>query len=169
MAARLTMADDHYELLGLRRSASVEEIRAAYRKAAKKAHPDLGGSAEAFMRIQRAAEILLAEAEKRGAGGPDAAYRAGDRTSAEGDWETVADALRVKWGLAFDPTIVFPPQRIGLSPFATATALNAPAYQWLVRMLGQRGEGWDFHVADGVVRIFFRRPDDARLFKVRFP
>jgi curved DNA-binding protein CbpA len=162
------MADDYFELLGLRRSANVEEIRAAYRRAAKKAHPDLGGSAEAFMRIQRAAEILLAEAEKRGAGG-ETAYRAGDRTSAGGDWTEVIDALRAKWGLAFDPTIVFPPQRIGLSPFATATALNAPAYQWLVRMLGPRGEGWDFHVADGVVRVFFRRPDDARLFKLRFP
>ena len=164
------MADDYYELLGLRRTASVEEIHAAYRKAAKKAHPDLGGSAEAFVRIQRAAEILLAEAEKRGAAGPiETDYRTGDRTSAEGDWEDVAEALRVKWGLTFDPTIVFPPQRIGLSPFASATSLNAPAYQWLRRMLGPRGEAWDFHVADDVVRIFFRRPDDARLFKVRFP
>lgn len=167
------MTDDYYEILGLRRSAGVEEIRAAYRKAAKKAHPDRGGSAEAFVRLQRAAEILLAEAEKRGgaaaAGGAETRYRTGDRTSAEGDWTEVVDTLRAKWGLAFDPTIVFPPQRIGLSPFATATALNAPAYQWLVRMLGPRGDAWDFHVADGVVRIFFRRPDDARLFKVRFP
>ena len=162
------MVDDDYELLGLRRSASVEEIRAAYRKAAKQAHPDRGGSAEAFVRVQRAAEFLLAEAAKRGSGGPETSYRAGDRTSAEGDWTEVVDALRAKWGLAFDPTIVFPPQRIGLSPFATATALNAPAYQWLVRMLGPRGEAWDFHVADGVIRIFYRRADDARLFRLRF-
>ena len=163
------MIDDDYELLGLRRGASVEEIRAAYRRAAKQAHPDRGGSAEAFMRIHRAAEFLLAEAEKRGSGVANTAYRAGDRTSAEGEWTDLADALRAKWDLGFDPTIVFPPHRIGLSPFATDTALNAPAYQWLVRMLGPRGEAWDFHVANGVARIFFRRADDARLFKVRFP
>ncbi len=162
-------AEDYFELLGLRRNASAEEIRAAYRKAAKRAHPDQGGSTEAFVRVQRAAEILLAEAEKRGAGGVDNDYRAGDRTTAEGDWEDLAEALRVRWGLSFEPTIVFPPQRIGLSPFASATALNAPAYQWLTRMLGARGDAWDFHVADGVVRVFFKRPDDARLFKIRFP
>jgi curved DNA-binding protein CbpA len=162
--------EDYFELFGLRRNASVEEIRAAYRKAAKKAHPDQGGSTEAFVRIQRAAEILLAEAEKRGVGvASESDYHAGDRTTSEGDWGDVAEALRVKWGLTFEPTIVYPPQRIGLSPFASTTALNAPAYQWLTRMLGPRGAAWDFHIADGVLRIFFRRPDDARLFKVRFP
>ena len=162
------MNRDYYEILGVTRAAGAAEIRAAYRRAAKRAHPDQGGSNEAFLLVQKAAEFLLAELEKRGSGGPEATFRAGDRTSVEGDWTELADALRARWGLAFDPLIVFPPQRIGLSPFATATTLNAPAYQWLIRMVGPRGETWDFHVADSVTRIFFRRADDARLFKIRF-
>jgi curved DNA-binding protein CbpA len=159
---------DYYEILGVTRAAGATEIRAAYRRAAKRAHPDQGGSNEAFVLVQQAAEFLLAELGKRQSGAPETTCRAGDRTSVEGDWTGVADTLRTRWGLAFDPIIVFPPQRIGLSPFATATTLNAPAYQWLLRMVGSRGEAWDFHVGGGVTRIFFRRADDARLFKLRF-
>ncbi|MGH7023609.1 MAG: DnaJ domain-containing protein [Caulobacteraceae bacterium] len=160
--------DDHYEILGVKRGASAQEVRAAFRRAAKKAHPDQGGSSDAFRRLRVAADLLLAEIEARGIAALDGAYRAGDRTTAEGDWTEVSDALRVKWGLGFEPIIVFPPSKIGLSPFATATSLNAPAFQWLIRMVGPRGEAWDFHIAGSQARIFFRRADDARLFKLRF-
>ena len=160
--------EDHYEILGVTRSASAEEIRAAYRRAAKKAHPDQGGSDEAFRRIQAAAEILLADAEKRSVTGQDTSFRTGDRTSIDGDWRDVSYGLSAKWGLSLAPVTVFAPQKIGLSPFAAGATLNAPAYQWLTRTVGPRGEAWDFHAADGQTRIFFRRGDDARLFKLRF-
>jgi hypothetical protein len=160
--------EDHHEVLGVKRSAGAEEIRAAYRRAAKTTHPDSGGSNEAFRRIQMAAEILLAEAEKRSLTGQDTAFRAGDRTSVDGDWRDVSQALGAKWGLALGPVTVFAPYKIGLSPFAAGTTLNLPAYQWLTRTVGPRGETWDFHVADGQTRIFFRRADNARLFKLRF-
>jgi hypothetical protein len=158
--------EDHYEILGVKRSASAEEIRAAYRRAAKRAHPDQGGSSDAFRRIQMAAEILLAEAQTKSVTGQDAAFRAGDRTSVDGAWMDVSDGLRTRWGLG--PVTVFAPQKIGLSPFAAGTTLNLPTYQWLTRTVGPRGEAWDFHVADMQTRIFFRRADDARLFKLRF-
>jgi len=165
----MPIREDYHAILGLKRSATADEIRAAYRKAAKKAHPDRGGSSEEFRLIRKAADVLLAEAESRGGlAGRDPRSRAGDRTSVDGDWMTVSEALRVKWGLSFDPVTVFPPQKIGLSQFATATNLNAPAYHWLNRTVGMRGEAWDFHVAGSVTRIFFRRADDARLFKLRF-
>jgi len=168
VAAAVRQAQDHYEILGVKRSASVEEIRTAYRRAAKKAHPDQGGSNEAFRRLQAAAEFLLAEAQTKSLSGQDATFRAGDRTSVDGDWRELSEALRVRWGLGLGPVTVFAPQKIGLSPFASGTTLNAPAYQWLTRTLGPRGEAWDFHVGDSQTRMFFRRADDARLFKLRY-
>ena len=50
---------DLYGALGVDRSASAGDIRAAYRRQAKKAHPDApGGSAEAFGKLGRAVAIL---------------------------------------------------------------------------------------------------------------
>ncbi|HEY1447024.1 MAG TPA: J domain-containing protein [Caulobacteraceae bacterium] len=160
--------EDHFEILGLKRSASAEEIRAAYRRAAKTTHPDRGGSNEAFRRVQMAAEFLLAEVEKRSLTGQDTTFRQGDRTSVDGDWREVSQALSGKWALGLGPVMVFAPQKIGLSPFAAGTTLNLPAYRWLTRTVGPRGEAWDFHVEGSQTRIFFRRADDARLFKLRF-
>src|SRR5437764_5156343 len=53
---------DHYEALGVDRKASAEEIRKAYRKLARKHHPDLNPgdktADEKFKRIQEAYDIL---------------------------------------------------------------------------------------------------------------
>jgi curved DNA-binding protein CbpA len=160
--------DDHYEILGVTRQAGIEEIRAAYRRAAKTAHPDRGGSNEAFLRLQRAAEFLLAELQTRSLSDTRASHRAGDRTSVGGDWLDLADQLRARWGSSFELPMVFAPQRLGLTPFSTATTLNAEACNWLNRTAGPRGEAWDFHIDGSQTRIFFRRADDAKLFKMKF-
>lgn len=47
-----------FEVLGLEGYADAKTIRQAYRKLAKKHHPDKGGDAEQFMRIRSAYEIL---------------------------------------------------------------------------------------------------------------
>jgi DnaJ-class molecular chaperone len=63
MAAR-----DPYDVLGVKREASAEEIRKAYRKLAKKHHPDLNPgnkSAEARFKEISVAYDLLSDAEKR--------------------------------------------------------------------------------------------------------
>jgi molecular chaperone DnaJ len=53
---------DHYEVLGLSRNASAEEIRKAYRRLARKYHPDLNpgdkAAEEKFKKIQEAYDIL---------------------------------------------------------------------------------------------------------------
>jgi molecular chaperone DnaJ len=57
-----TPKQDYYELLGVARKAPVKEIRAAYRKLARKYHPDLNpgdkSSEEKFKQIQEAYEVL---------------------------------------------------------------------------------------------------------------
>lgn len=61
-------ATDPYELLGVPRSASQEEIQKAYRRLAKRHHPDLNpGDREAQRKFQdiSAAYDILADAEKR--------------------------------------------------------------------------------------------------------
>ena len=58
---------DYYEILGVPRDASQEEIKRAYRRLAKKYHPDVakdGGSAEKFKEIAEAYEVL-SDPEKR--------------------------------------------------------------------------------------------------------
>lgn len=53
-----TMSDNPYDVLGLVSPASDDEIALAYKIAAKKHHPDAGGDAEAFRRVQEAYELL---------------------------------------------------------------------------------------------------------------
>jgi len=56
---------DPYEILGLDRSATTEEIRATYIKAAKRHHPDTPkGNAEQFKKIEQA-YVILSDPEKK--------------------------------------------------------------------------------------------------------
>ena len=56
---------DPYKVLGLEKNATIEEINAAYKKAARWAHPDGGGSAEEFDEIRQAHLILLDPKKRR--------------------------------------------------------------------------------------------------------
>jgi DnaJ-class molecular chaperone len=49
---------NYYQILGLEKTASEQEIKQAYRKLAKTHHPDLGGDKEKFQELQEAFEIL---------------------------------------------------------------------------------------------------------------
>lgn len=48
------MTADHYEVLGLDRTATREDVRLAYRRLARTLHPDAGGGLEAFRALQEA-------------------------------------------------------------------------------------------------------------------
>ena len=62
------MAVDYYQVLGVERGASADEIKKAYRKAAMRDHPDRNpGDIEAEDRFKQAAEAysVLGDEEKR--------------------------------------------------------------------------------------------------------
>jgi DnaJ-class molecular chaperone len=56
------MAEDHYQTLGVSKSASAEDIRKAYRELARKYHPDLhpddDAAKEKFKKVQTAFDVL---------------------------------------------------------------------------------------------------------------
>ena len=59
---------DAYESLGLSRSASQDEIKSAYRKLARKYHPDLNkepGAEEMFKEVQEAYDVLSDESKRQ--------------------------------------------------------------------------------------------------------
>ncbi len=57
--ARRVVADDSpYGILGVTDQATWDEIKSAYRKLVMQHHPDKGGDAAAFRRIQGAYEVL---------------------------------------------------------------------------------------------------------------
>src|SRR3954468_7012658 len=71
-----------YEVLGVKRDASADEIRKAYRKLAKEFHPDLNPgkpAAEARFKTVTGAYDILSDKEKRARYGP----RGNDQTAAE--------------------------------------------------------------------------------------
>lgn len=51
-------AKSYYDILGVKKSASADEIKKAFRKLAQKHHPDAGGDEETFKQINEAYEVL---------------------------------------------------------------------------------------------------------------
>ena len=55
---------NYYDVLGVKKDASADEIKKAFRKLARKHHPDAGGDEEKFKELNNAYEVL-SDPEKR--------------------------------------------------------------------------------------------------------
>ena len=58
MLSAFNSMTDHYQTLGVARTASADEIKLAYRRLAGQHHPDKGGDTQQFQQIQKAYEVL---------------------------------------------------------------------------------------------------------------
>jgi len=76
--------ETHYQVLGVAVTASTQEIKVAYRKAARLSHPDHGGDPERFRAVTLAYEVLV---DERARARYDANYGAG-----KSDWGNPAQS-----------------------------------------------------------------------------
>lgn len=68
---------DHYQTLGINRTASPEEIKRAYRRLASQHHPDKGGDTQRFQAIQQAYDVLSDPAQRQVYDNPQTEFQFG--------------------------------------------------------------------------------------------
>ena len=102
---------DPYEVLGVRRDASADDIKKAYRQLAKKLHPDLNpGNAKAATQFKdvSAAYDLLSDADKKGRFDRGEIDASGAETRARSSYRTYAESPGgAKYGAGADPGDIF--------------------------------------------------------------
>ena len=87
-------SNNYYDTLGVKKDASADDIKRAFRKLARKYHPDAGGDEEKFKQVNEAYEVL-SDSEKRkqydqygqyfGPNGPGPGYGPGGATGGAGN------------------------------------------------------------------------------------
>ncbi|MBI1942910.1 MAG: DnaJ domain-containing protein, partial [Betaproteobacteria bacterium] len=102
---------DYYQTLGVARAASAEEVKRAYRRLARKYHPDVSKEKDAERRMQEVNEAwaVLSDPEKRAAYDKlGSAYQPGQEFRAPPDWDA---------GFEFSERGFSPEEAAGFSDF----------------------------------------------------
>ncbi len=97
---------DYYSVLGADRSASAEEIKRAYRKLARKYHPDVSKAADAELRMKEVNEAyaVLSDPERRAAYDRlGREYQAGQEFRPPPDWDAGFEFTRGGFGAGPGP------------------------------------------------------------------
>lgn len=97
---------DLYAILGVDRDASAQEIKSAYRRRAREAHPDAGGDEEEFKQVTHAYEVLSDPDKRRrydryGDDGTPSTRTTGDPFGGFGGG--IGDVIDAFFGEAFSP------------------------------------------------------------------
>jgi curved DNA-binding protein len=81
--------DDHYQTLGVSRTATQEEIKKAFRKLASQHHPDKGGDTATFQKIQAAYDTLGDAAKRADYDNPQPQFNGGQFNGNFGGFEDI--------------------------------------------------------------------------------
>jgi curved DNA-binding protein len=96
---------DYYEILGVPRDASQEDIQAAYRKLARKYHPDINkekGAEDKFKKIGEAYEVLKDPEKRKKYDALGENWKAGDDFTPPPGWDWNQGANRQEYSFHFD-------------------------------------------------------------------
>lgn len=135
---------DYYQILGVDRSATDEEIKKAYRKLARKYHPDVSKAKDAEAKMQEINEAyeVLRDPEKRAAYDRlSSGYRSGQEFRPPPDWDA---------GFEF-----------GYGPFARESAFS-DFFNTLFGGFGRRAAGFRTRGEDHHAKIFIDLEDAFR-------
>eukprot|EP00977_Amphora_coffeiformis_P007943 scaffold1787_cov159-Amphora_coffeaeformis.AAC.3 len=127
------MSKSHYETLGVARNASMEEIKAAFRKLSKETHPDVAGTSantERFKDISQAASVLTNKTKKeaydiklqRPLGGHWGHHHTGESTAARA--ARAQQGPRATTGFQMFMQTVFRPRNMVLGSIAVYTTVT---------------------------------------------
>lgn len=157
----------HYEILGVPRDADASAIKKAYRKLARKVHPDhAGGDSTKFQELTAAYECLIDPVKR-------SAYDAGDEVTEQDLEKEALDVLEGMFGVGIDekwPDLVAETKSrllVGDETFKQGIAKQRVAHKRLQRLHGRvvRTDGGAQNAFDGALKA--KLEDLAKLERSR--
>lgn len=155
---------DHYCALGVAPTATISEIRKAYRAAVKRYHPDVGGDTARFREIQRAWEVLGSE-ESRAL--YDAERAAGTAYGQPGSHDGAATQGAGDGGATFDAATAAAAAAADIADQIAARRRHAVAQRARLDTLWSQLESDDVYVGE-LRRLWHQNLSDSDRAEVRY-